>query len=152
MSVFLKGILPQNTTIPDLVIAMENRFGSIDVHSSRSSDNFFQITFRDKHGVRSLSVLSGDTAMHDYKIEGVLIMLGELENSKEIIQYLLDRFGGYLIDNDNNFTPIRIDLFNQASTAPVRARLVHAIIARLGYQKLNETLALFDEFAPLIEK
>jgi len=151
MGVDTKAIIRKGVTITEIVETLSAKYSNVDVHSTHSND-FLQATFLDGNDKRMLSIFFLDTAKNDYKIDGVLLSLGYWGNSVEIATYLCETFGGYIDKNDcddNDFEPIRLDLFEQGSQFTPLDEFKNKVISKLGYKNLNAALLLFDEYKTL---
>jgi hypothetical protein len=150
MGVDTKAILRKGTTIQEIEKALSTKYENVEVRASQP--DFMQITFKDGEDRRTLSVLFGDYAKADYGIDGVLISLGMHGNSVEICKYLCETFGGYLDENDcddKDFYPINYHLYSQSKEFTKLDEFKHKVISELGYDKLQTTLKLLDEYSEL---
>lgn len=105
MGVDTKAILRPNTTMEQIVMRLEEKYGEVKVEPSHDK-SFFNLYFKEPCPTpgsathRSMGVFFGHYAKQDYKIDGVLLSLSHWGSSIEIMKHLLDEFGGYLDEQD----------------------------------------------------
>lgn len=154
MGVDTKAILRKDVSLREIVEVLEAEYGNVEVDGTYIKD-YFTVRFDDGEVMRMLHVMFGDVALHDYQIDGVLLSLGFFGNAKEIMMTLLNEFGGYIDENDSDdkgFEPVNISEFEKAVNKTQNARdiLVNKIISKIGYDKLDVTLDLIDEYVSMI--
>ena len=154
MGVNTKAILRKGTTLEQIYEKLSGKYDEVNIEST-SLDYFFIITFKDELDYRRMSVFFGNTAAYDYQIDGVLCDLNLWGNSVEIMNLLLEEFGGYILKNDSSddeWTPINLEKFEQAGELSQQELFKMKIIQSLGYSNLNKTMKLFEEFSSLTTK
>ena len=147
MGVDTKAIIRKDVSLKELIGVLSKKYGKVEVHTTHS-DDFYQLIFKDGEDRRQMAVFF-DAAERTYKIDGVLLSLGHWGNSIEIMKYLLDLFGGYLDENDcddEDFYPINIEGFEEAKTLSDLDKFKNKIVAEYGYENLQKTINLFNEY------
>lgn len=146
MGVDTKAIIRKGTTLKEIKEVLETKYNSVKVHNT-FSDTYFRLIFNDGIENRMLGVFLDDSAEIDYNIDGVLLNLGCSGKSVEIMKALLDVFGGYLDENDcddEGFYPVNIEEFEKGRDLTEIDFLTNEIISKLGYDKLEIALKLFE--------
>ena len=127
------------------------------VHTTHSED-FFNLSFKEPQEIkgaashRSMSVFLNKYAKQDYGIDGVLVSLSTWGSNLEIMNWLLDEFGGYLDENDcddKDFYPVNIEAFEKGKDFSPEDIFVNKIIHKMGYEKLKDALGLLSEYKAL---
>jgi hypothetical protein len=143
-----KAILRKDVSLEEIKETLETKYSNVDIIST-SMGYYFYVVFDDGGSHRNLNIMFSNIALHDYGIDGVLASLGCWGNSKEVMMLLLNKFGGYLDENDcddKEFEPVNIELFEQAKDLTAKDKLINEIIHKLGYDKLKAALEIFDRY------
>ena len=143
-----KAIIRKGTTLLELKECLESNYESVEIASTHS-DDFFRLIFNDGKDRRCLNIFLKDTAKNDYDIDGVLLDLGSHGNSVKIMKTFLEKFGGYLDENDcddEDFYSINLNEFKKGKKFSKQDLLIQRIIQKLGYENLKITLEIFKEF------
>ena len=157
MGIDTKAILRKGTTLSEIKCRLELKYGKVTVHPTHS-DDFFNLSFKepkkipDASNYRTLAVFLNKYAKIDYKIDGVLISLGYWGSNIEIMKWLLEEFGGYLDENDcddEGFYPVNIKSFKKGKDFSPKDLFINKVINKLGYDKLEEAMKLFEEYKEL---
>ncbi len=151
MGVDTKAIIRKGVTVEKIREALSSKYSEVDIISTSILD-FFYIIFLDGEDKRQLAISFNGSCLEDYGIDGVWLSLGKWGNSVEIMKYLCHAFGGYLDEDDcddEGFYPIMGHLFEQGVPLTEREFFINKIIMELGYDKLQKTLKLFEEFKNL---
>jgi hypothetical protein len=156
MGMSTKGILRKNITITDIKDCLTNKYGIVKVESTLT-DYHYIIGFWDGKYTRNFSVFIDYYALNDYGIDGILIDLYCFDNSVEIVTYLCEQFGGYIMENDCaedcEFKPINIELFEQnigIELSP-KEKFKNKVVSKVGYKHLSDVMELLEEYI-LLEK
>lgn len=151
MGVDTKAILRKDVSLEQIKETLETKYTNVKIIST-TINYYFYIVFDDGESHRNLDVMFDDIAFHDYKINGVLLSLGCWGNSKEVVMLLLNKFGGYLDENDCDeigMQPVNIELFEQAKELTAKDLFVNEIVNKLGYDRLKATLQLFEKYVDI---
>lgn len=157
MGVDTKAILRKGTTLEEIKNRLELKYGETLVHTTHNK-NYFELSFKEPKSIpnaathRSLSVFFNDYAKNDYGIDGVLVFFSAWGSSIEIMNWLLEEFGGYLDENDcddKGFYPVNIEAFQKGKEFTKQDLFVTKVIHTLGYENLNAAMELFNEFKEL---
>lgn len=152
MSVDTKAIIAKGTTIQSIAETLEHKYKNVKIQST-SMDYFFAILFADGDDQRTLYVSFSNSCEQDYGIPGVWLSLGYWGNSVKIMTYLCETFGGYIDENDCDgigFQPICLGLYLQSPELTILEIFKHKIISVCGIDKVNDVIALCDEYKSLI--
>ncbi len=148
MGVDTKAIIKKGTTIIELTEFMKDNFIDVKIHPTQ--DNyFFIINFDYKEDRRSMNVFLNNFGETDYGIDGVLLSLGCNTDAIEIMKIILNKFGGYLDENDcddKDFYPVNIGEFKKSREYTELDKLKTEIIKDLGYTNLKPALLLFEKY------
>lgn len=148
MGVNTKGIIRNGTTVEELKTAIESKYGEVTVIPT-GMDYFFNLIFKDGEDNRRLACFFSDVTFSDYGINGVLIDLNYWGNSVEIITYLTETFGGYVMKNDcsdEEWKPVNIQEFEKGKYFTKTDLFINKVISKLGYNNLKPAMELFNEF------
>lgn len=148
MGVNTNAILRKGTTIESIAKAIAEKYSDVDVRASRDKDSMY-VLFKDGADHRQIFVSFSDSCERDHNIAGVWVSLGCRGNSVEIATYLCDTFGGYLDENDcddDGYHPINFDLYSQGVEFTKLDEFRHKVITKLGYNKLDSAMELFNEY------
>ena len=140
-----KAIIRKGVTVLQIKEALEKKYENVSVYG----DKTLYINLSADNMVRNIYVSFSNCCENDYNISGVYLSLGCFGESVEILKYLCLTFGGYLDENDcdeNGFYPINFHLYQQGTEFTKKDMFIHKIISKLGMDKLNITLELFDEY------
>jgi uncharacterized HAD superfamily protein len=98
-----KAIL-ENSTIDLIVDYMTDRYHNIEVVETHDP-SFYIMAMEDRYDnsidTLAMEIFIGDTSTVKHGIPGILIELNNWGRSVDIAKYLLDIFGGYLLENDS---------------------------------------------------
>ena len=150
MSVHIKSIIREGTTLQQICDVIKAKYHNYISVVPYGSNNEFRIGFNDGYKFISLHVnYSGPPA--ETNLSGVYITTNRhKDTSTEIMRHLCETFGGYYNEScDNVFEEINPELFSQGTKLSPKDELTHKIIARVGNDKLNIVLELFDEYCNL---
>ena len=153
MGVDSKAIIRPGTNLGELVEFIEKRYGEVVVDPTHA-EYFFYLRFRDGEDNRLLAVFYDRMAERDYGIHGVLLSLGLWGNAVDILKGFCEEFGGYLDENDcddEDYYPINPEKFSKGREFTKHDEFVQKIVKELGYQNVNKTLALFEEYKNVIK-
>lgn len=148
MGVDTKAIIRKGVTIQEIECALIEKYKEVKIHST-SMDDFMYLSFVDGSDTRQMAVSFSGSCLKDNGIDGVWLSLGYSGNSVEIMRYLCEYFGGYLDENDcddDGFYPINFHLYQQGKEFTEMDKFRNKVIGKLGYDKLNTAMQLFEEF------
>lgn len=149
MGVDTIAILTKGVSIEQLVKAIEEKYGNVEVIGR---DNAASFVFLDGLDKRVLFVSFTNSCERDNGIAGVWCSLGCWGNSVCIMRYLCETFGGYLDENDcddEGFYPINFHLYSQGKEFTKLDEFRHKVITELGYDNLDKAMKLFEEYKSL---
>jgi hypothetical protein len=150
MGVDTRAILRKGTTIEQIEKAISEKYTEVQVRATMP--DFMYVSFKDGADQRQLAVSFTDSCERDDGIAGVWVSIGMWGNSVEIVRYLCETFGGYIDENDcddEGFYPINYHLYSQGTEFTKLDELRHKIIQKIGYDKLQVVLDLFNEYKSL---
>ena len=155
MGVNTKAIIRKGTTLAEIKESLEQNYGEVKIHNTHEN-YFFNLVFNDSNtgNIRSLSVFFSNLAKSDYGIDGVLLSLGCFSDSVGIMKQLLNKFGGYLDEDDcddEGFYPVNLDEYNKGEEFSKYDLFSQKVIQKLGYENLQIALDLFEEFKEIKE-
>jgi hypothetical protein len=114
MTVWTKGIITQHIGVDDIADVLKTQYGVTDVkvipnnaRDGRQSD-LFRITFTEKNSRldRQMSVHANSSTKSDNKDvwqgDQTVIHLGDYGDSRKITREILETFGGYLMESDED--------------------------------------------------
>lgn len=151
MGVSTKAIIRKSTTLEQIINVLSEleNISDVEVYDTSSHATFFQIGFRNDGEFRLLSIDFSNHCETIYGIGGVWMSLGYGLSSIVILKRLCEIFGGYIDENDCDDKPfysINFELYSQGAEFSEMDLLKHKIIAKCGYNKLNDIIKLFNEF------
>jgi hypothetical protein len=144
-----KAIIKKSVSIEAIKNALTQKYGDVDVQTSESNSVWF--AFKDENDTSRFMFLFFET---NSLIEGNILTLCHNKAAINIMKYLCETFGGYLLENDCNdkkdFYPINFNLFQRTEPECAKIDLFkNKIIAEIGYDKLETVLELFEQFKEL---
>lgn len=145
------GILPIGTSLVQIKDALDKKGDLTGVSIERTNqDDYFTIRLKSGNDFRCMSVFFGDVALYDHQIDGVLIKLGTNQLAKEVINYLVNEFGGYYLEEDGGrWQPLNIELYKAGREFTPMNLFTHKVIHKLGYSNLSVAIELLNEFKNL---
>jgi len=151
MGVDTKAIIRKGTTVKEIKETLEKKYGKVKIHTTNESYYMCFIIDQGDNN-RMLSAFFNDYGKSDYGIDGVLLSLGASGKAEEIMNVLLDEFGGYIDKNDCDdigYEPVNLEAFNKSKEFTEMDKFRNEIIQRLGYDNLEITIFLFDKYKKL---
>lgn len=148
MSVDSKAIIRKGVNIQEIELALKRKYSEVRVISS-SMDDIMYVMFKDGQEDRQMAVSFNGSCLKDNGIDGVRLSLGLWGNTIEILKYLCQTFGGYLDENDCDdigFYSINFELYEKGKDFTEMDKFRNKVISKLGYEKLNIAMQLFEEF------
>lgn len=151
MSVTTKVIINKGVALTEILQRLKVKYDSVEIITT-GSDVYFIMRFIVGSQVRSISVFFGDYAKIDYGVDGTLLSLGAYGNSLEIMNFILAEFGGYIRKTDDDeFQPVNVEKFMVNKNVTKKDLFTLKVIQKVGYDKLDVVLDLFDEFKNLTD-
>lgn len=151
MGVDTKAIIRKGVKIEDIEKAMSSKYKNVRVEKTLMQQ-YFYILFEDGEDKRNMAISYNGSCKEDNGIDGIWCSLGMWGNSVETMRYLCETFGGYIDENDcddKGFYPINFHLYEQGEEFTPLDVFTNKIISELGYENLEKTLKLFNEFKTL---
>jgi hypothetical protein len=148
MGVDTKAIIRKGTTLKQIKETLEKKYGEVKIRPT-SSNYYFTAVFNDGNDQRMLSMFFNDFAKSDYQLSGVLLSLGYNVKSIEVMNCLLDEFGGYLNEKDSDdegFKPINIEAYKESVEFTKEDEFRNEIAHKLGYDNIETTMLLFEKY------
>jgi hypothetical protein len=154
MGVNTYGIINKGTTITDIKNFLEsiNEISNVKIIPTHTYE-YMIIVFCYNTEDRNMSCFFGDYGKVNYGIDGVLLSLSYWGSSIEIILNICTHFGGFICENDaasKLFKPVDTEKLQISKEVSKRDELTLKLIKAVGYDKLDETLALFDEYKNIL--
>ena len=155
MGVDTNAILSKSTKVTDIVKHISDNFDHVELHTHKSVEYYFTITFKDGTDNRNLSVFTDySISNRDYGIPGILISLSHWGNSVEIMKYILDEFGGYIDEDDSDDVPFlpykeNSESFNKFKNDPGLSDLdifKQEVLSQVGLDLLDDVMNLCEYY------
>ena len=150
------AILRKGVTIEEIKKAISEKYTDVKVFINTTDYiDYAVLEFKDGKQMYKMLISFNNSCEIDYGISGVLCNLTSSGDSRNVLGYLCEIFGGFIGENYINqydFHPINHHLYLGGSNHREIDEFRIKVIKKVGYNKLNIVMSLFEEYSDIIKK
>lgn len=156
MGIDTKAIIRRGVTNEQIVLALKPYYTGVAIHST-CLPHMFTVWVDDGLQTTPIDVFfyDAETMIRDEGHDGVLLSVGYSDNSVSILRHLVDKFGGYLDEDDcDDVGYIGYNLKEYGKSKPLTGldQFRMEVSTLLGHDKVESVLQLFKKYQTLDKK